>query len=270
MFSRNQVTFAIVLWGSIQLGLTAQDVTPVRMAHAHNDYYHSRPLLDALQQGFCSVEADIFLVEGKLLVGHSRDELKSERTLEKLYLNPLRQRIHENGGRVFKSVPTFTLLIDIKSGGTETYLALHRVLMNYADMLSTVQDGELTPKAVQIVVSGNRDFDTIAKSNPRYVGVDGRLSDLDSDRPSHLMPMISDNWRLHFKWRGTDDFPMEERAKLIQTVKKAHAAGRTVRLWATPENETVWKELLSADVDHINTDELARLSKFLRANSTQP
>ena len=37
-------------------------------AHAHNDYLHKRPLLDALAQGFCSVEADIFLVDGALLV----------------------------------------------------------------------------------------------------------------------------------------------------------------------------------------------------------
>ena len=39
-------------------------------AHAHNDYLHKRPLLDALAQGFCSVEADIFLVDGALLVAH--------------------------------------------------------------------------------------------------------------------------------------------------------------------------------------------------------
>ena len=30
--------------------------SPVRRAHAHNDYEHKRPLLDALDQGFCSVE----------------------------------------------------------------------------------------------------------------------------------------------------------------------------------------------------------------------
>src|SRR5262249_1980163 len=33
--------------------------TPLIHAHAHNDYEHTRPLFDALDQGFCSVEADI-------------------------------------------------------------------------------------------------------------------------------------------------------------------------------------------------------------------
>src|ERR1043166_3466380 len=56
---------------------------PLVRAHAHNDYEHGRPLLDALDQGFCSIEADVWLVDGKLLVAHDRDRGKSERTLER-------------------------------------------------------------------------------------------------------------------------------------------------------------------------------------------
>ena len=41
-----------------------EPVTPLRQAHAHNDYEHPRPLLDALDHGFCSVEADVFLTDG--------------------------------------------------------------------------------------------------------------------------------------------------------------------------------------------------------------
>src|SRR5688500_5296112 len=55
---------------------------PLTNAHAHNDYEHPRPLLDALDRGFCSVEADIHLVEGRLLVAHDRDKVRPERTLE--------------------------------------------------------------------------------------------------------------------------------------------------------------------------------------------
>src|SRR4051812_12734941 len=33
-------------------------------AHAHNDYEHEHPLLDALEAGFASVEADVWLVDG--------------------------------------------------------------------------------------------------------------------------------------------------------------------------------------------------------------
>src|SRR5437762_12180166 len=90
-------------------------VEPLPQAHAHNDYEHKRPLLDALDNGFCSVEADIFLVEHELLVGHARKDLKPERTLQKLYLDPLRERIKANGGKVYSGGPTVFLLIDVKT-----------------------------------------------------------------------------------------------------------------------------------------------------------
>ncbi|HOK78354.1 MAG TPA: hypothetical protein PLW35_11615, partial [Verrucomicrobiota bacterium] len=66
-------------------------------AHAHNDYEHARPLLDALECGFCSFEADVHLVDGELLVAHDRIRTRPERTLTALYLEPLRRRVLENG-----------------------------------------------------------------------------------------------------------------------------------------------------------------------------
>src|SRR5258708_18978619 len=53
---------------------------PLTRVHAHNDYEHKRPLFDALDDGFCSVEADIFLVDGQLLVAHTRTSVKPGRT----------------------------------------------------------------------------------------------------------------------------------------------------------------------------------------------
>src|SRR5258708_19344042 len=83
--------------------------------HAHNDYEHARPLFDALDHGFCSVEADIHLVEGQLLVAHSRSEVKPSRTLQSLYLEPLRERVRKNAGWVYPPSPHATLLIHIQS-----------------------------------------------------------------------------------------------------------------------------------------------------------
>ena len=57
--------------------------------------------------------------------------------------------------------------------------------------------------------------------------------------------------------------PEEERGKLRGIVEKVHAQGRRVRFWATPEDPTVWAELVAAEVDHIGTDELDRLRTFL-------
>ncbi len=248
-------------------GQAEGNLVPLPNAHAHNDYHQPRPLLDALERGFCSVEADIFLVNGQLLVGHDRDELDEERTLQSLYLDPLQQRVKQNGGRIYPQAPTLTLLIDIKSDGSQTYTVLREVLATYQDMISAVIAGQYQERAIEIVISGDRPLADIAGDTSRHVGIDGRLTDLDSRDPAHLMPLISDNWGSHFSWRGTGEFPAAEREKLRTIVARAHAAGRRVRFWATPENPVLWRALLAAGVDHIGTDELDLLRDFLAKES---
>src|SRR5207245_1971454 len=85
----------------------AAKATPPRR-HAHNGYQHRRPLLDVLDRGFCSVEADAYLIDGKLLVAHDRKDVKPDRTLQALDLDldPLRARVRANGGRVHPGGPT--------------------------------------------------------------------------------------------------------------------------------------------------------------------
>lgn len=240
------------------------DAAPLARAHAHNDYEHARPLLDALGHGFCSVEADIWLVKGELLVGHTPFQLKPERTLEKLYLAPLRERIKANGGKVYKDGPQFFLMIDVKTDAKDTHAALAKVLEGYSDILTVTKDDKTEAKAVTVVVSGNRDPKALREQKTRYAALDGRPADLDGDAPSHLVPWVSESWKVLFKWNGTGAMPEEERKKLRDLVAKAHKQGRKVRFWATPEKAELWRELLAAEVDFINTDKLAELEKFLR------
>jgi hypothetical protein len=234
------------------------------MAHAHNDYLHARPLLDALEHGFTSVEADIFLVDGKLLIGHTKSELKPDRTLESLYLDPLHERVRAANGKVYPEGGPFYLLIDIKSAAEPTYAVLTKVLAQYSDMISFVRHSKLTPKAVNVIVSGNRPQAMMAAETERYAGIDGRLSDLDSELPSHLLPLISDNWSLHFKWKGEGLISEADQQKLANAVEKAHARGRRIRFWATPDTVAMWRVLRSSGADMINTDDLPGLEKFLR------
>jgi hypothetical protein len=265
-FGRSIVLWLPVVLLAVPLQVSGQDtraVVPLKHAHAHNDYLHERPLFDALERGFCSVEADVFLVNGELLVGHDRHELREGRTLQKLYLDPLRQRVNQGGGRVYPNGPTMTLLVDIKAEGERVYAVLRNVLASYDDILCGIKEGRHQHRAVQVVISGDRPKKTIAADKSRHAGMDGRLADLDSKEPAHLMPLISDRWTSHFRWRGVGEFPPAEREKLRSIVKRAHTAGRRVRFWATPEDPNVWRELLAAGVDHINTDQLDRLREFL-------
>ena len=89
-------TAALILatFVSLPAGVPAGEVfVPLARAHAHNDYEHERPLLDALSHGFTSVEADIYLVGGELLVAHDPEDVVPGRTLQNLYLDPLARRV---------------------------------------------------------------------------------------------------------------------------------------------------------------------------------
>jgi hypothetical protein len=248
----------------------AAGATPLAQAHAHNDYEHARPLLDALDHGFTSVEADIWLVDGKLLVAHDAEDLKPERTLQALYLDPLAARVAANGGWVYPEPAPFQLLVDAKSEGEPTYRALAQALRGYAGILTTVRDGRVTPGPVSAVVSGNRPRELMAAETVRHAGYDGRLPDLGQGAPATFMPLVSDNWTKTFTWNGAGPMPEAERTRLRAIVAQAHTVGQRVRFWATPdaagpEREALWRELEAAGVDHINTDDLAGLRAFLTA-----
>jgi glycerophosphoryl diester phosphodiesterase len=227
--------------------------------------------MEALENGFCSIEVDVWLVDGRLLVAHDIEGVRAERTLETLYLNPLKRRIRENGGRVYKNGPSITLLVDIKSEAESTYVKLKEILGGFREMLTRWEPDE-KPGAVTIILSGNRPIKTVAAESSRLVAIDGRVPDLETQQSAALIPLVSDNWRLHFTWRGVGLIPPVEREKLRALVKRAHDQGRKIRFWATPESDTVWRELLDAGVDLIGTDDLGRLDGFLagsdKANRT--
>ena len=257
----------MLLGVTVAAGADTDTVRPLVRAHAHNDYRHERPLLDALDRGFCSVEADIHLVDGRLLVAHDLDETRPGRTLEALYLDPLRKRVGANNGRVFRDGPQFSLLIDIKSDAEATYAALHKVLESYAGLFTRFEGDDIDEGPVLAVISGARPVATIAAQPLRYAAIDGRMPDLESDAPASLVPWISASWRDVFKWGGRGAMPEPERAKLHAILAKAHAAGRRVRFWGLPWGGKVWPTLYEAGVDLINADNLAGLEAFLLKKS---
>lgn len=235
-------------------------------AHSHNDYEQPRPLLDALEAGFGSVEADVFLEGGRLLVAHERRDLRPDRSLIRLYLEPLAERVSRYGGRVYPEGPPLILLMDIKSDAESTYARLRAELTPYRHFLTEFREGQIHERAVTVIVSGARATATIAGENPRWVAVDGRLSDLGANPPVDLMPLISDHWGRIFRWRGDDRPTEEEVARLRAVVKEVHGQGRRFRLWGTPDVEPVWRLLRDERVDLINTDRIQDLARFLRGD----
>ena len=240
---------------------------PLPQAHAHNDYEHPRPLLDALENGFCGVEADIHLVGGELLVAHDPEDVQPGRTLENLYLAPLWELVKEHRGRAYPGGPSVMLLIDLKTEAEPTYRALKPVLEKYRAMLTHFEPGNIQTNAVTVVLSGNRPRELLMQEDHRLAAYDGRLTDLQANLPASFAPLISDNWRNQFTWEGSGPIPASEREKLERLVNEAHRQGKKIRFWAVPDQPSAWEVLADAGVDLINTDRLGELRKFLEARS---
>lgn len=241
---------------------------PLQQAHSHNDYEQKRPLFEALDHGFCSVEADIHLVDGQLLVAHDRVRVRPERSLESMYLAPLRTRCQARGGSVHGTTNGFTLLIDIKADAEGTYRVLDPLLRRYASILTRFTPTNTTHGAVTVILSGARPTATVAAQAERFCAIDGRPEDLERtpSPPPHLIPMISDSWGNHFKPSSASPLPAADQARLAALSTRVHAQGRRLRFWGAPDRPWLWNELRTAGVDVINTDRIPHLAAFLRGD----
>ena len=251
------------------VAMRADAQSPLDRAHAHNDYLHARPLLDALGRGYGSVEVDIHLVDGALLVAHARDSVRADRTLEALYLAPLRAWIEARGGSVYADRPPLTLLIDVKSHAESTWVALEPLLRRYDDVFVSWHDDSMTMRPVTAVISGERPLAMLPTQRDRWAGLDGRLADLDAmhGAPAAAMPLVSDDWKKFTSWRGSGAPPSSVRRRLTSAVARAHAQGRRLRFWNTPDVPAVWRLLAQSGVDLIGADDLDALRRFLSDSS---
>ena len=182
----------------------SQDILPIP-CHSHNDYWRRVPLYSALEVGCTGVEADIWLFEEQLYVGHSIASLTPNRTLKSLYIDPLldilakqnpnhtllpRQNAANVNG-VFDTVPEQSLifLIDFKTAGTSLWPIFQSALepLRSRNYLTYFDGTNVVTGPITIVGTGNTPFDLVNSddSNPHHdVFFDAPLGDM-SKNTSH-------------------------------------------------------------------------------------
>ncbi|OCK75535.1 hypothetical protein K432DRAFT_308275 [Lepidopterella palustris CBS 459.81] len=169
-----------------------RDVTP-KPIHSHNDYWRRVPLYQALHLGCTSVEADVWLFDEELYVGHNTASLTRNRTLKSLYINPLLEILDRqnpitefsNASRngVFDEAPdqTVVLLIDFKNSGEAIWPYVEDQLGVLRDKnYLTYYDGRsVLPGPVTVVATGNAPFDILAANTTyRDIFFDAPLADM--------------------------------------------------------------------------------------------
>ncbi len=243
--------------------------TTLPTAHAHNDYRHADPCSGALDLGFASLEVDVFPVDGQLLVGHDAPDLRPDRTIEGLYLEPLRRRCEaaddpKRGPLV--DGRQLLLLVDAKRDGRQVLELLLEKLEPLRPWLARIENGRLVDGPIMVALSGSRPVSLLASMRDRTVFADGRIADLDRNPPREVMPLVSGSYGTAIGAALFGPPSDSARRRLTELAERAHAQGRRLRFWGHLEDPWIWSALVDAKVDLIGTDDRERLAAWLREN----
>ena len=223
--------------------------------HAHNDFSKPLPLFDALQQHSFSIEVDIFLVKGQLLVGHTMKETTKKKTLSSLYINPIISLFKKHHGFISADSSYKTsLVIDIKQNGPEVLQELVKIFQP----LRSYFDRSVNPHAVQLIISGDRGPISEWKNYPAYFYFDGRPFEEYDQNAIDKIAMISDNYYKYLNARNNNG----DSIKISAVVKKANDLNKPFRFWGSPDSETVWNLLHRCGADIINTDKVRECREY--------
>ncbi|KAI9731996.1 MAG: hypothetical protein M1834_004447 [Cirrosporium novae-zelandiae] len=259
-----------------------QGIMPVPI-HSHNDYWRPVPFYTALSVGCASVEADVWLFNGTLYVGHEESALSADRTLQSLYINPILDTLRrenpttpfvDGGGTrngVFDTVSqqTLYLLIDVKTDGPTTWPSVVRALeplrtLSYLTTYNASLPSPVTNGPITIIGTGNTPLSQIAPLKIRDYFFDAPLAELENEEYKNLTgvvaPMASTNFMEVFGWvRGAMN---ETQIKVLgEQVKVARERGIMARYWNTPwwpkgTRNSVWRTLWEAGVGLLSVDEV--------------
>jgi hypothetical protein len=182
--------------------------------HSHNDYLRPRPLFTALSNGCTSIEADVWLWNDMVLVGHTEGSLSVNRTLASLYIDPLLHMLEKKLGSgspiesletaglaneevhgVFDADPSISLilLIDFKTDDTRLWHAVQKNLdpLRRKNLLTYINGTETIRKPITVVLSGEAPFDNIVKQRPyRDIFFDAPLEIMAESSPYSLPQML--------------------------------------------------------------------------------
>lgn len=255
--------FTLGLYICLQTTLVTAQVTPLP-GHSHNDYERARPLMEALELGYRSIEVDVHLHKGQLKVSHMATGLDGKPNLQTLYLDPLLKITRTEASKYgLDTVQPLIIMIDIKSDAEKTYQVLRPILERYKEMLSVTGEGAKTG-LVHILISGNKPYASVAKETTRLVSLDYRFDFCREHPTDAFITRASDTYKRYFTWNGKGEMPWQEKIMLDELVNQAHAEGRQIRFWAVPETPELWKTFLDVGVDWVHVDDIQAFHAFYK------
>ncbi|KAL4787829.1 hypothetical protein BJX76DRAFT_267697 [Aspergillus varians] len=263
-----------------------QGILPIPV-HSHNDYWRDVPFYTALSQGCISVEADVWLYNGTLHVGHEESALTDERTFESLYINPILDVLErQNPKSKFLTGPTnngvfdtsadqtLYLWVDLKTSGPETFKAVIAALepLRQKGYLTSVKNNETLSKGpVTVIGTGNTPLDLVAPVADRDYFYDAPLATLNETGITSLISPIASaqfSAAVGELTLGVDSVLNDEQLDALrEQISFAKEKGILARYWGAPSypiraRNILWTTLINEGVGLLNADDLAAAAKY--------
>jgi hypothetical protein len=257
--------------------------------HSHNDYWRDLPFWTALSVGAVSIEADVWLFNDTLLVGHEEAALTPARTLESLYIEPIISVLQQtnpssspyidpssslNGVFDTSSGQTLYLFIDVKTPGLETWPTVVSALgpLRSAGYLTTYNGTAITPGPVTVIGTGNTPQSNFTDSSQfRDYFFDANLAMLNgsqSNITAEISPVASTQFSRYVGEINGTSFNDTQLDVVRQQVGLANEKGILARYWDTPgwpigRRNAVWQTLEEEGVGLLNADDLRAAAGFV-------
>ncbi|KAK5116117.1 hypothetical protein LTR62_008443 [Meristemomyces frigidus] len=256
--------------------------------HSHNDYWRPIPFYSAISQGAVSVEADVWLYNSTLHIGHEMGALTNARTFDALVLraqNPNSTFLSEptkNGVYDTSGGQTLYLFVDVKTDGETTFPYVSKALqpLRAAGYLTTFNGTVVNPGPVTVIGTGNTPLDQVQgvgnATHPRDYFYDVPIPTLGttfSNITASVSPIASTNFAAQFGNVRNETFNATQLALLESQVAAAHAKGIAVRYWDQPgwpvsTRNAIWRILWNAGVDLLNVDDLEGAANFWQGETS--
>ncbi|KAF5861857.1 hypothetical protein ETB97_012408 [Aspergillus alliaceus] len=257
--------------------------------HSHNDYWRDIPFYTGLSKGCTSTEADVWLYNGTLYVGHDESSLTEERTFESLYVNPMLDVLKRQNPKsrfvtsptkngVFDTTTSQTLyfFVDVKTSGPETFKAVIAALepLRREGYLTTLKDNKtVTSGPITVIGTGNTPLDMVGPVADRDYFFDAHLDSLEEnpEMTSLIAPIASTSFQeaIGSLTYGDNDAVLNDKqlATLRSQISAAKERGIGARYWETPYypiriRNAVWRTLLQEGVALLNADDLDAVAAY--------
>ncbi len=239
------VIFSLVLLGNQAFA---------QLIHSHNDYEQKQPFYVAYDLGYDSIEADLYIKNGKLYVAHDWKNISKKATFKTLYWKPLLAKIKANKGYAYPNQKELYLLLDLKKDGKQILTVLEKLFKHHKKDL----------KHVHITISGDMPKPDEFEQYDNVFFFDGRRNTQYSEKAFERVDMVSASFLDFGKyWPGKQELPEETYQSIRNFVVSNHAKGKRVRIWGTPNTTLAFETLKKLDVDFIGTDDLVLLKNFI-------